>query len=506
MLHFIDYLLVAIFLLATAVLGISSRGRQVKTDDYFISRSSLTGVFGSGVIGLSLTATFFSGITFLAYPSVVLNHGLVIFAGVATFLIQYFIVVYFFIPRFTRKSWSAPYAILEERFGAPTRKVASVLYILMRLGWMAALIYAPATAILGAVGIGLQYFWPVVLFVGLTSTVYSAFGGLRSIMITDALQMLVILVGLLITISFIFYFLPVPFGEAWARLGETGRLKLFDFSLDSSLPITTWSAIFGTFFATVGMYMGDQMSLQRYMTAESRESIRRSFLINVSGVIGILLMLGAIGLSLAAWFEFKPSEALPRNSDQIFPFFVASEMPIGIAGLILAALLGATMSSMTSGINALSGAIQMDLVPGLLEGKTDRKKITVARLLSFGIGLAATLSTALVAQLGQIFDIAQKLLGVFLGPLAICLIFAVLSVRILRGFVIGGLLGGCGFGILVALSPQLNGLFPAIPIVGSLWTAPTAMFAAMAIMILGIRESPSVESPGSSCQATLTRS
>lgn len=369
MLHFLDYLLIALFLLATTALGIFTRGRQTKTEDYFISNSSLKGFFGSGIIGLSITATFFSGISFLAYPSVVLDHGLVIFAGTVTFILQYFIVIHFFVPRFTRKTWSAPYAILEERFGAATRKLTSVLYILMRLGWMAALIYAPAIAIMSATGIGLNYFWPVVLLVGLTSTIYSAFGGLRGIMITDAFQMLVILLGCFITVGFIVWFLPVPLSEAWAWLGDSGKLKIVDFSFDPSVPITTWSAIFGTFFATVGMYFGDQMSLQRYMAAESPESLRRSFVINVAGVIMILLILAAIGLSLSAWYQFKPSGILPENSDQIFPFFVASELPIGVAGLILAALLGATMSSMTSGINALSGAIQLDLLPGLMEGR-----------------------------------------------------------------------------------------------------------------------------------------
>lgn len=487
MLGTVDILLIALYLLGTAALGICARGKQGSAENFFISKGSLPGFLGTTIIGLSITATFFSGISFLAYPSVVLQSGLVIFSGLVTFFLQYFFVVHFFVPRFNRKTWHAPYEILEDRFGAPTRKVTSVLYILMRLGWLAVLIYAPTIAILGATGLGSEYFLPCVVIIGFISTVYSAFGGLRGVMVTDAAQMLVILVGCLITVGFIVYQLPVPVAEAWQRLGETGKLRVWDFSTDLSVGITTWSAMIGSLFATLGMYFGDQMSLQRYMTAGSTENVKKSFLVNMAGVLVILFVLACIGLSLSAWYEFSPTDAKPSDTDKVFLFFVASELPTGVAGLVVAALLAATMSSMTSGVNALSGAIQLDLLPGLLRQRSERQQLILARCLSFGIGIAATGATFYVAQLGQIFDIAQKLLGIFLGPIGVAFIIAVLPLRIARGFIIAGLFCGCFAGILAAFSTQLQSLWPGFPLIAPLWTAPIAMFASALIMLAGVR-------------------
>tara|TARA_R100000027_G_scaffold53229_1_gene42035 strand:- start:10405 stop:11916 length:1512 start_codon:yes stop_codon:yes gene_type:complete len=485
MLSALDYTLIVLFLLLTAVIGIATRGKQDKSSDFFLSTGTLPGFVGNGIVGLSIAATFFSGITFLAYPSVILNHGLVIFTASVTFILQYFVVVVFFVPRFRRKQWKSPYEILEERFGQSTRKVSSILYILMRLGWMSALIYAPTVAILGATGLDDNWFWPVVLLVGLSSTIYSAFGGLRGIMVTDAMQMLVIVMGCLVTIAFIAVSLPPSFNEVYDALKERGTLRTFDFSFDISITTTTWSVLIGSFFATAAMYVGDQMSLQRYMTSESIADVRRSFIVNVVGVIGILTILAGIGLSLSAWVAFHPEVELPENSDQIFPFFVASQLPSGLAGLILAALLAATMSSMTSGINALSSTVQLDLMPRQFSRVNDRQQLVLARTLSFGIGLTATLGAGLVAQLGQIFDITQKLLGLFLGPLGVCLIVAVLPVQVSGKRVITGMIAGFLTGAVAAFSPQLAQLSPVFPQIGSMWVAPIAILVTALTILVG---------------------
>ena len=487
MLHPVDYVLIVVFLFATVAIGILSRGKQGSTADYYISKGSLPGFIGNAIIGLSIAATFFSGISLLAYPSVVINHGLVICLAMLTFVANYYLLVYFFAPRFATGEWRTPYQILEYRFGWSARKLSSGLYVLMRLGWMSALIYAPTVAILGATGLGDGHFWTVVLLVGLTSTVYSAFGGLRGIMVTDALQMLVIIGGCLTTVGFIVFNLPVSLGEAFARLGETGSTRVFDFSTDISITVTTWSVLIGGLCANTAMYFGDQMALQRYLTSPSIREVRRSFLINVVGVIVILSILAVIGLSLKAWMLYQDPAGLPEDTDRIFPFYVASQLPPGVAGLILAALLAATMSSMTSGINALSGAIEMDLVPGMGRDWSELKRLRLARVLSFGIGVAATLGAGLVGQLGQIFDITQKLLGLFAGPIGVTLLFAVLPFRIRSGFVIGGLIGGFALGLPTAFSTQLHDLFPGFPVIGSMWTSVVSMLASSVIMAAGIR-------------------
>ncbi len=488
MLHAIDYILIVLFLLFTAAVGILARGKQEETDDFYISKGTLPGFLGSTIVGLSIAATFFSGISLLAYPSIVINHGLVIFITTITLIFKYYLICYFFVPLFIRRQWRSPYEILEIRFGASVRKLASFIYVILRLGWMAVLIYAPTIAILGATGLGDDYFWQVVLLVGLISTVYSAFGGLRGVMVTDAMQMLVIIAGCLITIGFIIYNLPVSYQETWRMLKDTDSLRLFDFSLDPSVKVTTWTAVIGGLFASSAMYLGDQMSLQRYMASASIEEVKHSYLVNCIGVFIVLSVLCAIGVCLKAWSLFQDPASLPANTDQYFPYYVASQLPVGVAGMILAALLAATMSSMTSGINALSGAIEMDLLPNSWKEKQSEKaRLILARVLSLLIGITATLSAGLVAHLGQIFDMSQRLLGLFVGPLGIALVFAVLPLKLSGKYVISGLIGGALFASCAAFSPQLNAAYPWYPIISSMWTAVIGMFGTALIMGVGVR-------------------
>ncbi|MEX0741294.1 MAG: hypothetical protein WD079_00760, partial [Phycisphaeraceae bacterium] len=150
--------------------------------------------------------------------------------------------------------------------------------------------------------------------------------------------------------------------------------------------------------------------------------------INVVAVFFVIILLALVGVSLAAWYMVQPDAGMPQDADDIFPHFVSTQLPIGAAGLLLAAILAATMSSVTSGINALAGSITRDFVSDEIK-KDPRRQLRIARFTSFAIGIIATVLAGLVDQLGDIFDISQAVLGVFLGPL-LCVAILALTTRL----------------------------------------------------------------------------
>ncbi len=446
--HWIDCVIIAVYLLGTITVGILSRGKQNKADDYFTARGEMTSVFQSLVVGLSLAATLFSGISFLAYPSLIYSYGLSVLIGLSCFPVAYIVVVYWFLPKFLTNKIAHPYDIIENNLGPHARTISAVMYILLRVGWMAALVYAPTVAILAAGNLDDKWFWPVVLMIGLSSTLYTTFGGIRGLIITDAIQFVVIIVGVALTIIFILIKLPISLGQAMATISDMGYTKV-NFSLDPAAKITFWTITIGYLIGNLSNYIADQMSLQRYLATGNIKSTAKSFMFNLIGATCVLVLLAMVGISLAVWYKFVPDENMPKQVDKIFPYFVSANLPVGISGLLLAAILAATISSMTAGINALASSITYDFRSRFGKVMTPLAQLRFGRICSLIIGLASTFAAGLVSKIGTIFDITQTLLGLFLGPLFACVVLAVLAVPVRSIVMIIAILSGVATGATI---------------------------------------------------------
>jgi len=470
----IDFIIIAIYLTGTVTIGIACRGRQKNTEDYFLAGGQMRSTFQSILLGLSIVATLFSGISFMAYPSLGYSYGMAVLISIISFPIALLVLKFWFLPRLLATGIKYPYDIIENNLGPHIRTLAAVMYILLRIGWMAALIYAPTMALLAAANLSDNWFWPLVLVIGLTSTFYTTLGGIRGVIVTDAIQFVVIALGVSLTIIFVLVRLPVSFGETYQYLQGKDMLSLFDFSLDPHKTITFWSCLIGFTISTLGMYMADQMSLQRYLAAGQGKSADRAFTFNILGGILVVTMLIMVGLALISWYHFVPDSNLPHKQDMIFPYFIATRLPVGMAGLVLAALLAATISSMTSGINTLAATITIDFRMRLGSRMSAENQLRFGKIASLTIGMSATLIAGLVERLGTIFDITQTLLGLFLGPLLTCIIVAIQRRPVNR--------------IMLAVG-MVMGVFAAGGIVwlgwSSLWIAPTAFGVSMIITLLG---------------------
>jgi SSS family transporter len=458
----IDIIIIAAYMIVAVSLGLSSRGKQSNAEDYFTTHGRMTGIFRSALVGLSIAATLFSGISFVAFPSVVYEHGIGIFLSVASFPIAYIILRLWFLPHYLSHSSRAqhPYDIFERRFGSHVRTMAAAMYILLRLGWIALLLYAPSLMLIAAAGLSNEWLWPVLLTIGLTCTFYTVVGGIQGVIVTDAFQFLAVVSGLVAIVVYVFCHLPAPMHDVLGALRDHGSLKMVNFSLNPTNSFTIWAIVIGSTVDNLSAYMADQMSLQRYLATGNVRDATRSFAFNVGGIVIIIALLTTVGLALVAWYHFRVTASLPVRAERVLPYFVAHELPHGISGMIMAALLAATMSSMTGGVNTLAGALTMDFRQRMGNPLSSQEQLKFARLCSIAIGVTATLLSGLVQHLGSVFEIAERLLGVFSGPLFGCMLMAILNLKLDRRAVLLSLIVGTTLGWLVVFSAT-----------GVLWTS-----------------------------------
>lgn len=451
----IDSIIIFIYLAGIVTVGVIYRGRQDDINDYFTAQEGFSGFGGTVLVGLSLGATMFSALSFVAYPSIVYTYGVTALTGLLGFPFAYLVLRYWFLPRYLALPQVSPYDIIERRFGVRTRLVASGMFVLLRLCWMAALIYAPVIVVMASCNLGDHWFWPLVLLIGLLSTIYTVVGGIRGVIITDAIQLLLIMAVLVGTIVYVLIKVPLSLGEVAAHLQHETNLLDLNWSLDPTITMTVWAMAIGGLMQNMSSFTADQMSLQRYLTTGGLKPAASAFGMSMVSMVVVLIMLAAVGLTVGTWYDLHPDPSLPKDADKVFPYFVATQLPVGFMGIVIAAILAATMSSITSGINALSGSLLSDFVP-FAERVEPKRLLNYARVTCAGIGLMATIVAGFVQGMGTLFDIMNAFYGIFLGPLLGCMFCVVSNIKVTGSAVIGGMGLGSVAGFLVAYSDVSN--------------------------------------------------
>lgn len=462
-------MIIAVYLIASMGVGIAFRGKQDNADDYFQAGGRFSSNFQLILVGFSIAATLFSGISFLSYPSVTYGTGIRMLLVLVTFPISWALLHYWFLPKFFQHNVTHPYDIIEVQFGRTVRLVASTIYIFFRIFWMGALIYAPTLMIITSAGLDDSLFWPIVLTIGIVSTVYTTIGGIRGVIITDAIQFMVIIIGIGAVVFYAITHTQGSLGDIFSYLKENGHLKLANFTLDPTENFSFLTLTIGILVVNLGIYVADQMSLQRYLATGSVKAASRSFAINVFGAAIVVTTLVFLGLVLAAWYGLNPDPLLPETNDKIFPYFIATQIPPGIAGLLIAAVLAATMSSMTSGINALAGCLTNDFYSRFGQ-RSEKSLLRFGRVTCIIVGLLSTISAGFLSKIGSIWDITQTIGGCFLGPLFAVIIFSIHKMRFSPQIIIAGVVMGFATGLIISFTE-----------IASLWSPPGSFTVALLV-------------------------
>ena len=486
-LELLDWLVLIGYLAAMVVLGASFYKGQKTTRDFFLAGRSMSWL----PVGLSLIATLFSANSYMAIPSATQKYGLILFVGPLVIFLCVPIVNRIFLPFYHQMRLYSAYEYLEHRFDVRVRCLASGLFIVWRVIWMAVALYSASLALWAATG-GSINLYGTIMVLGLFATFYTILGGMKAVIWTDVVQLIVLFVGMVVATGWAASGVPGGFGAVYQTMVEAGKT-----SFVATIPemeaatgvlaklqayfcvqdqVTLLGVLISHLIAYVTFFTVDQVTVQRYFTTKDVRAGRRAFWVTTFGDTSIAICLTALGMALFAYYASHPLpdqiSGLEFQSDWKYPYFIATALPAGVAGLLVAALYAATMSSLDSGINSCTTAFLVDFWQRLRHGNVrpveektadssvPSQELLLARKLTLVLGAVVTVLACFVGRLGDIIVIGNKLVNSFTGPMFAIFLLGMLTKRARPVGVCAGTVAGIAVMAWLIFGTSLNFLWP----------------------------------------------
>jgi SSS family solute:Na+ symporter len=408
----LDWLLLGLYALAVVALGFAARHRQRDSEEFLLGGRALPWP----LVGVSILATAFSAASLLGGPGEAFAHGMLWMQLQIGDLLAILIVIWIFLPFLRGLTLDTAYEYLERRFGLAARLFGSALFHLQVIFRTGILLYGPALALATVTGIDVRL---AIVVVGIVATLYTVMGGITAVVWTDALQLGIVLLGVGLSAAIIASLLPGGFRGAFAIAAEAGRLEWIDPEQPLSSVRSFWGAAIGYGILSLSVAGTNQQPVQRYLSCESVAAARRAALLGWAVGAVITLMTLGLGVLLFAYYRANPgSIAEGLSGDAIFPHFIATELPAGVKGLLVAAIFAAAMSSLDSALNAMSSATLCDFHDRLGASRaSEEQRLRLARRWTIIWGIVGIAAGLYVAGRGSLLAMAVRYVGYFAGPI-----------------------------------------------------------------------------------------
>ena len=433
-LTWIDYVVIAGYLLAITAFGSWFARFQKTTRDYFLTDRSVPW----WAICFTIVATETSTLSFIGVPAGAYAGNMTFLQIALGYVVGRVLVSLLFLPAYFRGDLFTSYELLNRRFGAPVKNTAAIIFIVTRT--LADGIRLFATALVISVVTHL----PVSLTVaalGAAMIVYTVRGGVSAVIWTDVVQMFVYVAGALVVFVSLLHLIPGGWSEVVRTAGGAGHFRLFDFSTDPHRVYTFWAGLIGGVALTLATHGTDQFLVQRLLSA--RSSAQAATGLVLSGVIvfaqfTLFLIIGAM------LFTYDQHVPLPRalvSNDEILPLFIVTSLTHGAAGFIVAAIVAAALSP---SINALAATTVNDFYKPYIRPDADEQRLMqVSRRATIFWGVAQ-MAVALGAQYvtKSVLDSGLGVLSLAAGPVLGAFLCGVLGTRVQSRAMLGGMLAG----------------------------------------------------------------
>ncbi len=454
-------------------LGYFFMKKENSTDDFFK---------GGGRIpwwaaGISIFATMLSAITFMAIPAKAFATDWRLYPLAFTIFLLVFPVIKYYLPFFRRLKVTTAYEYLEKRFNYSVRLLASLLFIIFMVARMAIVLYLPSLALAAVTGIDI---FICIGLMGVITVIYCTMGGIEAVVWGDVIQGFVLLGGAILSAIFLVMGTEGGFSGVIDISAQYHKMKIFDFAFDFT-QATIWVIIIGGLANNLISYSSDQAVIQRYLTTKDEKSARKSILLNGVMSIVVLVLFYFIGTALFAYYKTNPGEMnfAMEKTDSIFPHFIMSKMPVGIAGILIAAIFSATMSTVSSSVNSISTSFTADIYNRLFPKADDKKQLWVARWSGIIFGSAGITFALLLAtwNILSLFDYFNFVLGLLTSGLGGLFVMGIFFQRIDGRSALLGFILGTTFLFYVNLNTNISfWLYGAIGIVSTVLVAYLSSF------------------------------
>ncbi len=479
----LDVVVVVVYMALLSGIGIYFSRRQTSREEYLLGGRSMHWM----LLGGSMMATLLSTITFLSVPGEMIRYGIAYLSGIIAMPLFVPVANRILIPVLRRLPITSVYEYLEKRFDVRFRSLASCLFVLRTIIWMGLIIYTCSFAVAQITGWDLYL---TIVATGLVTTFYTTAGGLRTVVWTDNLQLMILLGGALAIPVLIGFSLGSGPADWWQTFSEAGRTHIQTFSWDLTVRITVVGIVMGNFFWNICTLGGDQVAVQRYLSCPDLSAARKSVWTFAAFNFAVTLALLFCGLSLFAFYANRSSapvqafqEEIAARADRVMPIFIVEELPAGVSGLLLAALLAAAMSSLSSGINSISGVVVSDFFQRFGLFKAQVRSLWADRavsLLAGLVGIATAAGTALMAARTDwnLIELTGRLNHIFVGPLGVLFFAGILFRRAGKQAALLGFLAGTLASLFICFGREWFGMEKSLSFV---WVVPLPFLVGLAL-------------------------
>jgi SSS family transporter len=433
-LTWIDYAVIAGYLLAITAFGSWLARFQKTTRDYFLTDRSVPW----WAICFTIVATETSTLSFIGVPAGAYTGNMTFLQIAFGYIVGRLLVSVLFLPAYFRGELFTSYELLFRRFGPEVKNVAAVIFMVTRTLADGIRLFATALVISVVTQVPVTF---TVIALGAAMIVYTVRGGVSAVIWTDVVQMFIYVLGAGIVFAGLLYLIDGGWSEVVRTAGAAGHFQVLDFSTDPQRVYTFWAGLFGGIALTLATHGTDQFLVQRLLSARSARGASAGLILSGVLVFAQFVLFLFIGAALYTFYQQTP---LPRpldRADEILPLFVVTSLPQGISGFIVAAIVAAALSP---SINSLAATTVNDFYVKYIRPDADEPTLMrVAHRATIAWGVAQ-IAVALAAQYitRSVLDAGLSVLSLAAGPVLGAFLTGVLTTRVRSGAMLGGMLAG----------------------------------------------------------------
>jgi SSS family solute:Na+ symporter len=451
----VNFIVLLAYLAGMLSIGLWCSRKNTDTEQYFVASRKIPG----WAAGISVFGTQLSAITFITVPGTSFKEDWVRFLASIVLMVAIPLVIYFFLPFYRSVPTTTVYEYIERRFSLPVRWLACLIWMTFTIGRMGIMVYIPSFAL--EVATGLNVYLCILLMGGIV-TVYSTLGGVEAVIWTDVIQVIVLLGGALLCLA-IAVFNVGGVGEVFDVAMANNKFGMIRPGW-SPTDMVPWVLVFGGVIIHLVPYTTDQTVAQRYFTTPTTRDAARGLWINFWMTPFVLTLFYALGTALYVFYTQHPELPLPLradgvvDADKVVPWYVVRQLPVGVAGVVIAAVFAATMSSLDSSINSIATSGVTDFYRRLVPDSSDRTAFRLAQTITLTMGMAGTAAAAVLATIHPqlLFDVFNTLAGVFGGPVFSVFVLAIFTRRASSAGAIAGAVVSAAVVLVLAFGTKLN--------------------------------------------------
>ncbi|HEY2389691.1 MAG TPA: sodium:solute symporter [Candidatus Angelobacter sp.] len=433
-LQIVDLVIIAVYLISITFFGLRFRKSQRSLRDYFLADRNIPW----WAIALSIVGAETSTLTVIGTPGIAYAGNFGFLQIIFGYLLGRIVVSFLFIPQYFRGEMFTAYQLIDRRFGKKLHRITAAVFLATRAAAEGVRVWAVAIVISIALGTGGVASVAIVMALTL---IYTFEGGMAAVIWTDVVQLVIYVGGTVVGFITLLHLVPGGWPAIHSVAASAGKLQVLNFSLNFHMTYTFWAGLIGGMFLNTATHGTDQLMVQRLLVARNQRDSTTALLVSGAVILVQFTLFLLVGAALWVFYLKAPHVSFATN-DYVFPTFIVEQMPHGISGLLIAAILAAAMSNLSAALNSLSSTTMIDFYLRRRPETSDKKRLTLSRTSTLIWGVALFGLAMLSRQSRTVLETGLSLASVAYGGLLGVFLLGLLTRRAKQNGAIVGMLCG----------------------------------------------------------------